>query len=82
MVVIDPRNIEVADSQVIESLRRMSGRESLEQALESHELGRRLVESGVRGDHPGWSDHEVQVEVIRRMHGDAVAALAARRRDA
>jgi hypothetical protein len=79
---IDPRNIEVLDPVVVSALRKMTGRETLNQALAAHELGRRLVESGVRGQHPDWDDTQVQVEVIRRMHGDAVAALALRGRDA
>jgi hypothetical protein len=82
MRTIDPRNIEVPEPAVIEALRKMSGRETLRQSLEAHELGRRLVEAGVRGDHADWSDHQVQIEIIRRMHGDAVAALAVRNRDA
>ena len=82
MRTIDPRNIEVPEPAVIEALRKMTGRETLRQSLEAHELGRRLVESGVRGDHADWSDDEVQIEIIRRMHGDAVAALAVRHRDA
>ncbi|MEM1304226.1 MAG: hypothetical protein AAGG46_04985 [Planctomycetota bacterium] len=79
---IDPRNIEVVDPLVIEPLRKMSGRESLRQALASHDLGRQLVESGVRAQHPDWPDEDVKIEVLRRMHGDAVAALAIRCRDA
>lgn len=82
MPAIDPRNIEVMDDEAAEARRRMSDREALRQALECHELGRRLVESGVRAQHPTWDDQAVQIEVIRRMHGDAVAALAVRCRDA
>lgn len=78
---IDPRNIEVPDPEVVAALRQMSGRETLSQALAMHELGRRLVETGVRDDHPDWSDHQMQIEIIRRMHGDAIAALADGGRD-
>ena len=82
MPAIDPRNIEVVDAVQAAVLRKMSARDSLRQATESHALGRRLVESGVRAQYPDWADNAVQHEVIRRMHGDAVAALAIRRRDA
>lgn len=82
MPAIDPRNIEVLDPAVVSALRGMSATESLRQALEAHELGRSLVESGVRAQHPEMPAAEVQIEVIRRMHGDAVAALAIRGRDA
>lgn len=80
MPKIDPRNIEVPDPRVIAALKKMSGRDSLQQTLASHEFGRRLTESGVRDQHPDWSDDQVRVEIIRRMHGDAIAALATRGR--
>ena len=82
MPPIDPRNIEVVDPQVAAALRQMSGRESLRQSLASHELGRQLVESGIKADHPDWPPQKVRIEIIRRMHGDTVAALAVRHRDA
>ena len=82
MPPIDPRNIEVVDQALVECLRGMTGRETLNQSLEAHALGRSLVESGVRGQHPEWTDEEVRIEILRRMHGDAVAALAVRRRSA
>lgn len=72
---INPRNIELADPEVIESLKQMTPGESLQQALAAHEFGRQLVEAGVRGDHADWSDRQVQIEIVRRMHGDAIAAL-------
>jgi hypothetical protein len=82
MPPIDPRNIEVIDQEVANAIRSISAKESLNQALDAHELGRNLVESGVRSQHPDWSDQEVQIEIIRRMHGDAVATAAVRSRNA
>ncbi len=79
MPAIDPRNIEMMDPIMVEVLKRLSPKETLRQALESHELGRRLVESGVRTQYPDWSDKQIQIEILRRMHGDAVANAAASR---
>lgn len=82
MPAIDPRNIETPDPEVVAALRRLSGRDTLRQALAAHELGRQLVEAGIRGEHSEWSDQQVQIEIIRRMHGDAIATAAASRRNA
>lgn len=82
MPAIDPRNLEVIDPVQAECLRRSTPKETLRQALAAHELGRRLVERGVRAQYPDWDSPAVQTEVMRRMHGHAIAAAAAGCRNA
>lgn len=78
MPPIDPRNIEVVDSVTAKFLRRQSPSESLRQVSSSHELAAHLVRGGIRGEHPDWSEAQVQAEAEKRMFGDSVAVLATR----
>jgi hypothetical protein len=51
----------------IEIYRRMTGRQRLQVAFDLYDLARALVRSGVRHDHPDWSEREVCEEVNRRF---------------
>ena len=47
--------------------RRMTGQQRLQIAFELSALSRELVRSGVRNQHPAWTDEQVEGEVVRRF---------------
>lgn len=52
--------------------RRMSGQEKIELAFEMSENVRQIAAAGVRQRHPGYSDDDVRLAVIRLTLGDAL----------
>lgn len=72
------RSIEPLDPRIVESLRRMTPDERLAEALSLHKWGQQLAESGVRGQHPDWSEEQVDAEVLRRMLGAAAGTIEIR----
>jgi hypothetical protein len=61
-----------ADRVQIEIFRRMAPEQRLKQALELTEFARALSAAGVRSRHPGYSDHQVHMAVIKLTLGDEV----------
>ncbi len=47
-------------------------------AVEMTEDARRISLAGIRHRHPQLTEREAEVELIRLLHGDEIAALAAR----
>ena len=54
----------------IEIYRRMAPEQRLKQAFEMTEFSRRLCAAGVRMRHPNYTEHQVQLAVVRILLGD------------
>ena len=68
--MLDPSRIEVPDDAVVEILRRMTEGERLAVANRMWRSARIAIDHIVRGEHPEWTEPQVQQEIIRRMlHG-------------
>lgn len=65
-----------------EVLAAKSPSERAEMALEMSELVRQLTIDGIRLRHPGISDDELQLQLIERLHGRALAQAVADARSA
>ncbi len=65
----------------IEAHRSLSDAERFALVFEMSEFARELTRSGIRLRHPDWADELVEDELIRRLHGDELAAavIASRR---
>jgi hypothetical protein len=44
----------------------MSGAERVRVAYELSMLAKRMMETGIRRDHPEWTDQEIKREILRR----------------
>ncbi|MEX2169872.1 MAG: hypothetical protein WD851_11225 [Pirellulales bacterium] len=64
---IDPRNIEVVDSDLAAILRTKKPAERIEMVFAANRTARMLAAGGIRYQHPEWSDEQVQHEVVRRV---------------
>ena len=65
----DIRRIEVIDDATAAMFQRMTPGQRLRMGLRSGAAARRMVEAGVRFQHPEWSAERVREEVLRRMAG-------------
>lgn len=70
--MIDPRNIEVIDDQMVEVYRKMSGAQRLRAASGMYSMARTLILSRVRTEHPDWTRDQVNRESARRLSHGAV----------
>jgi hypothetical protein len=69
---LDRGQVEVMDDQMAEVLRRKSGAERLAIADALFRFARQLVLSGLRAEHPDWSDGRIATEAARRLSHGAV----------
>lgn len=60
-------NPERALTEQIERYRRMTGEQRLALALELHELSCNVAREGIRQQHPGADDAEVERQLRRRL---------------
>jgi hypothetical protein len=68
--MLDASRIEVPYHAVVEILRRMTEGERLAVANRMWRSARTAVDHVVRGEHPEWTEPQVQQEIVRRMlHG-------------
>jgi hypothetical protein len=65
----DIRRIEVIDDETAAMYRGMTPGQRLRIGLRAGATARRMVEAGVRHQHPGWDAERVREEVLRRMAG-------------
>jgi hypothetical protein len=68
---VDPRNIEVVDSDLASVLRFKTPAERMEMVFAAHRTARLLAEGGIRHHHPDWSEAQVEREIVRRVSGGA-----------
>ena len=64
---LDHGQIEVIDDAMVEVLRKKSPAERVEMINAAHRTARRLLSAGIRHQYPDWDDHQVEVEVRRRL---------------
>ena len=78
-MLIDPRNIELPDADMIELLRRSSGTQRVQSMFDLMEFGRDVVLSAVRAQYPIWTHEQVRQEAMWRLFGEASGITAPRR---
>ena len=67
---LDPRSVEIVDEDVARILRAKTGAERLDIAFGLYTSAHAMLTSMLKGDHPDWSEKQVQDEVGRRLsHG-------------
>jgi hypothetical protein len=64
---LDPRRYEIIDEQMAEIMRSKTPGERLAIVNSMWRMGRALIESMLRHDHPEWSDDDINKETARRM---------------
>jgi hypothetical protein len=64
-------HIEVIDDATAEMLRRKTPAEKIAIVCDANDTLRILVAGGIRWQHPGWTQTQVQEEVARRMTREA-----------
>lgn len=69
---LDDGQLEVLDQQMIEALRRKSGKERLAIAWGRWSSARQTLMAHLRREHPEWTAQEVARETARRMSHGAV----------
>ncbi|MCC7476259.1 MAG: hypothetical protein IT425_12760 [Pirellulales bacterium] len=60
-------NLEVVDRELAQILRSKSAAEKVAMICAANRTARILAAAGVRHLHPGWTEQQVQQEVIRRV---------------
>jgi hypothetical protein len=53
----------------LDRLREMSGEERLKAAVALSDAVRKMAIAGIKRDHPGITDDELRVELLRRVYG-------------
>ena len=66
---LDKGQIEVVDDAVAEALRGKTLTERVALVFEANRTMRRVIEGGLRTQHPDWDDARISAEVARRMLG-------------
>jgi len=61
--LIDPKRIEVVDTDIAAVLRTKTPAQRMELVFQAGALARTLMEAGVKSRHPDWSDEEIRQEV-------------------
>ena len=69
---VKPNKIEVVDDQMTAVLRSKSPAERLAIAHGMWRSAQRLLDSALRGQHPDWTDEQIEREVARRLSHGAV----------
>jgi len=64
---LDPKRYEIIDEQMAEIMRSKTPGERLAIVSSMWRMGRVLIESMLRYDHPDWSDEDINKETARRM---------------
>ncbi len=67
--IVDPKDIEVVDEDLVAVLRQKTPAERIEMVAAANRTARLLAAGGIRFQHPDWSDEQVQAEVKRRVCG-------------
>ena len=63
----DRGQIEVLDEALADVIRRKTPAERIEMMAAAHRTARHLIAGGVRQQHPGWDEQQVEAEVRRRL---------------
>lgn len=71
-MVIDPRNIEVVDDDMVQVFRAMTGAQRLKIASDLFRSARTMIASHLAAEHPDWDEQRLQEEVARRLSHGAV----------
>ncbi len=66
---LDAGQIEVVDEAVAEILRRKTPAQRLAMGFAANRTARRIMEGGLKSQHPDWNDLRVRAEIARRMSG-------------
>jgi len=59
--------LEFPDGQMVEVFRAKTPAEKVAMIAAAHRTARMLAESGIRFQHPEWSEEKIQAEAIRRL---------------
>ena len=65
--LLSPAEFDAPDEMQMEIYRNMTESQRLLLAFDLWESCRKLIVAFVRGDHPDWSEKEIQIETTRRM---------------
>jgi hypothetical protein len=70
--MLDPRHIEVMDDEMAAVLRAKTGAQRLAIADRMYHFARASLLNVLKGQHPDWSEQQVQAEAAHRLSHGAI----------